>query len=180
MKPPLSWPELQSILPEKVYNLRVTLPNFVYDDEVFEKSLPALSEIVTSYSDDFEGDVYGGQMRHSTQIREGQGVYISKKDGWLYEGYWKDRMRNGKGRYIWANGDVYEGSYKDGLRHGKGTNIWSDGHTYIGNWVDSRREGKGLMVYPDGSKYEGTWKNDQPAGQGKDGHQHLMIDGKKL
>ena len=31
------------------------------------------------------------------------------KDGSIYEGEWRDDMRHGKGRHIFANGDVYEG-----------------------------------------------------------------------
>ena len=32
-------------------------------------------------------------------------------DGSIYNGQWKDDKKNGKGHFIWANGDIYKGDY---------------------------------------------------------------------
>ncbi len=39
--------------------------------------------------------------------KEGRGVLI--KDGSIYEGFWKDNLENGVGRFINQQGDVYQG-----------------------------------------------------------------------
>jgi hypothetical protein len=38
----------------------------------------------------------------------------------LYQGYWLNNKANGRGRLIYANGDVYEGEWKDDKKHGNG------------------------------------------------------------
>ena len=63
---PFSWSDLQALLPPPAFTTRLSLPPFVYDDSFFEKSLPTLDSQTTSYSDQFEGDVYFGQVRRGT------------------------------------------------------------------------------------------------------------------
>jgi hypothetical protein len=50
---------------------------------------------------------YLGQWRRGTEIKEGRGILV--KDGSIYEGYWKNDMENGVGRFINQSGDVYQG-----------------------------------------------------------------------
>jgi hypothetical protein len=38
----------------------------------------------------------------------------------IYEGYWKDDLKHGKGRWINKDGRVYEGMFKNDLKHGIG------------------------------------------------------------
>ena len=61
---------------------------------------------------------------------------------------------------------MYEGGYKDGMREGKGIFRWTDGEYYVGDWVCDQREGYGILYYQNGDKYEGTWKDDKKAGNG--------------
>lgn len=49
---------------------------------------------------------YLGQWNRSNK-REGRGVLI--KDGSIYEGFWKNNLENGVGRFINQQGDVYQG-----------------------------------------------------------------------
>lgn len=51
-----------------------------------------------------------------------------------YIGEMKDNKRNGKGTYIYGNGDRYEGNWLNDLRHGKGTFYYKTGELYIGEW----------------------------------------------
>ena len=53
---------------------------------------------------------------------------------YLYEGYWKNGMKNGYGRYIDNDGDTYEGEWLDDLRHGNGTETSTDGTSYKGEF----------------------------------------------
>jgi radial spoke head protein 1 len=36
------------------------------------------------------------------------------------------KLRSGKGKYTYSNGDVYSGEFKDNLKHGIGRIIYSD------------------------------------------------------
>ena len=37
-----------------------------------------------------------------------------------YEGQWKDDMRDGKGTFVYVNGDKYVGDWKADVQDGKG------------------------------------------------------------
>jgi hypothetical protein len=47
----------------------------------------------------------------------GKGVMIYKS-GRVYEGDWKDDLRDGHGYERYANGNVYKGSFETGKAHG--------------------------------------------------------------
>ena len=96
-----------------------------------------------------------------TEKRHGSGIaYLT--DGFkLYEGEWKENLRDGRGTYFWPDGDRYEGEWKEGLCHGKGTLYRPDGSlTYDGEWAGGYREGYGTAYRPKGDVlFEGQWKN---------------------
>ena len=52
----------------------------------------------------------------------------------LYEGYWVNGERCGKGRMIFCNGDVYQGEWANSMSHGTGIFISDDGQ-YKGEWI---------------------------------------------
>ena len=65
---------------------------------------------------------------------EGLG-YIKYKDGSMYAGLVKDKMRNGKGRMTYANGDIYQGEWVNGKAHGVGVFVDKEDQTiYEGDW----------------------------------------------
>lgn len=65
---------------------------------------------------------------------EGLG-YIKYKDGSMYAGLVKDKMRNGKGRMTYANGDIYQGDWVNGKAHGVGVFVDKEDQTiYEGAW----------------------------------------------
>ena len=72
----------------------------------------------------------------------GYGVEMYEHGG-VYEGYFIDGIRHGKGKLSHAYGDVFEGDWKDGYRHGKGIYTHADGNVYDENWKDGVRHGKG-------------------------------------
>ena len=80
-------------------------------------------------------------------------------NGDVYTGYFKDDMRHGSGRFVWAGGDVYEGTFTDNLRDGHGTYTWADsGAVYSGDFKAGERTGIGVIDYGDGSRYEGGFE----------------------
>ena len=43
-----------------------------------------------------------------------------KKNWHIYEGEWKDNIRNGQGILKWNDGDIFEGEFKDYKADGHG------------------------------------------------------------
>ena len=43
----------------------------------------------------------------------------------IYEGFYRDGVFNGVGRYIWADGTYYQGEWKDGDKKGKGKDVFT-------------------------------------------------------
>lgn len=96
-------------------------------------------------------------------------------DGDLFEGYFINGKKNGRGKYIWANGDIFDGNWVDGKRHGHGTYTWADGDTYEGDWKDGKRCGRGKLIQygksPSGEtymkySYDGDWLDSKEHGHG--------------
>ena len=87
-------------------------------------------------------------------------------DGDLFEGYFLNGKKNGRGKYIWANGNVYDGNWVDGKCTGKGRISWSSGASFDGEWKDNQMS-EGKYSFADGSVYEGSFKNGKYDGYGK-------------
>ena len=96
----------------------------------------------------------------------GKGKYVWAS-GDVYEGDWVNSERTGKGKITLADGGVYEGDYVNGERTGKGKYVWADGDVYEGDWVNGERTGQGKHVRADGDVYEGDFVNGERTGQGK-------------
>lgn len=54
----------------------------------------------------------------------------------VYVGDMKDGEPHGRGKMIYASGNVYEGEYKDGKRHGRGKKIYHSGNVYECEYKD--------------------------------------------
>ena len=59
------------------------------------------------------------ELGASNPTRHGYGVQLYD-NGSLYEGYWVENQKSGKGRVIYNNLDTYEGMWKDNKYDGKG------------------------------------------------------------
>jgi len=88
----------------------------------------------------------------------------------VYEGYFKNGKKEGKGKTIAWDCGTYEGDYVNGLPNGKGKYTYSDGSVYDGNWVDGNKTGKGIQVWgkgkAEGDRYEGDWVSGNATGKG--------------
>ena len=86
----------------------------------------------------------------------GQSGNFGEKTGWIY-----GSDGNGKGKYVWENGDSYVGNYKDGKRNDNGTFTWASGNKYVGEWKDGKLHGQGAMYNSYGTlTKKGKWIND--------------------
>lgn len=107
--------------------------------------------------------IYIGQWLN--KMRNGRGQQVSA-DGSIYEGYWKDNKRWGKGRLIDKSGDVYRGNWKEDLCHGYGELTKANGAVYRGFFKNDKRSGDGVEIWPTGERYEGKYENGQKHGKG--------------
>jgi hypothetical protein len=98
----------------------------------------------------------------STQlVRDGYGVY--EKDGFRYEGQFRNYNYHGQGIATWDDGERYDGEWKDSKRNGQGTNTWPNGMIYEGQWKNNLMEGRGVATNPNGDKryvQEGYFKDN--------------------
>ncbi len=101
-------------------------------------------------------------------VRDGYGVY--EKDGFRYDGQFRNYKYHGQGIATWPNGSRYEGEWKDGKRNGQGTETWPNGQIYEGQFKNDMMEGQGKLTNPFGDKkwiYEGIFKNNRLVKGGK-------------
>jgi len=101
----------------------------------------------------------------SEGYREGRGIFIWS-DGDTYDGEWKDDKLHGKGIYKWKNGTTYDGEWEDDKRNGTGILRESNGNTYDGELLDGKKHGTGLYTWGNGDTYQGLWKDDKRHGTG--------------
>jgi hypothetical protein len=111
------------------------------------------------------GDIYVGEFRKNTSIREGRGLLLSAED-YLYEGFWLDDHKFGFGRILLANGNAYQGEWLDDASSGLGIYATADGLMYKGEWVNNKCCGDGFERYKDGSKFKGKFIDGEKSGKG--------------
>ena len=95
----------------------------------------------------------------------GKKKFIENKTA-LKTGCIKGNCVNGKGTFIWPNGDKYNGNWKNQKPHGLGTFKWVNGTKYIGDWEFGIQNGQGTVTWANGDKYIGGRKNGEADGQG--------------
>lgn len=77
-----------------------------------------------------------------------------------YEGYWRQGRRYGKGTLTRNDGSLFSGEWRDDVKCGYGVQHYTNGTRYEGEWAKNRRHGKGVFFYGTGITISGTWKND--------------------
>ena len=108
--------------------------------------------------------VYEGEY-NAAGLREGRGTF-RYASGNVYEGDWMAGQREGRGTYRYANGDVYEGEWKAGEQEGHGTFRSADGDVYEGEWQNGKEEGRGTIKYAEGIVEVGFYKQGVDVGEG--------------
>jgi len=95
----------------------------------------------------------------------GKGRYLYN-DGQVYDGSWLNGKKHGQGHFTYKDQSSYKGSWQNGLRQGQGTYTWPNGQTYKGQFVADKMNGQGIVQYANGSRYEGEIVEGVPHGQG--------------
>ena len=112
-----------------------------------------------------DGASYNGEYKETKeklQILHGQGEFISS--AFRYKGEFRDNKKQGKGTYIWANGNRYEGDFVDDEPSGRGKFVFVTGDQYEGEYSKGAFNGKGIFVAKNGDKTAGTFVNGQANG----------------
>ncbi|KAL4493592.1 hypothetical protein ABPG72_004085 [Tetrahymena utriculariae] len=97
-------------------------------------------------------------------VRHGFGIQLfgTTSDEFLckYEGYWdKDRM-HGICRCWFPDKSTYEGHMKYNVKEGAGKFKWANGDEYDGIWRNNRFEGAGTFRHNSGNVLSGIFKNN--------------------
>lgn len=94
---------------------------------------------------------------------QGRGVLVlfsrTGTPGVRYEGDLRGGKLEGRGVYLWPNGNRYEGELRNGNFHGQGTMNWANGDRYVGQWANDVAHGLETKTVPDGRTYSGQWNN---------------------
>ena len=157
-------------------------------DQAGREIAPGVREV--TYPD---GAVYRGSLRGGTL--HGRGEYVAKN--FKYDGEFKDGLKEGRGVYVWdngnryegpfvkdapdgegkytfANGDSYNGEVKQGALTGRGVYVTKSGDTLEGSFVNGSQQGTGTQRFASGDRYEGQIVNSRAQGKGRyvgsDGH----------
>jgi len=128
---------------------------------------PAFPKMLTGLLEFPDGARYVGEYKEDkekNQTLHGKGEYISR--AFRYSGEFRDGKKQGKGVYVWANGDKFEGDFASDQVSGKGRWEFASGDIYIGEVVNAIMVGKGVLVAKNGDKYEGLFADGRPHGQG--------------
>mgnify|MGYP002624932252 CR=1 FL=1 len=123
-----------------------------------------LNGIVYFYNYNNEASTFFGEYKDN--IPEGYGIYSRK--GFSLEGMnWNKNCLNDIGVAIWGEGEIYEGEFKDSLKEGLGLYRWADGTTYMGEFKKGKITGIGRMQFANGNYYEGEFIDGYISGWGK-------------
>ena len=98
-----------------------------------------------------------------------KGVLLDKKTNKIiYEGDLINGICDGKGKYIFENGDYFIGNFSNGLREGQGNQYYENKKLqYEGSWKSDMRNGHGFYYYENGDYFIGFWKDNKKVGKGE-------------
>lgn len=107
-------------------------------------------------------------------------------------GGYKDGVKHGHGKHVYASGDVYDGMYENNLKHGRGklTIVSGQAGSYEGSFERGYKHGTGIVTFSDtGEQFEVTFEHDVKVKQqqisaqemgvgfeGREGEQDMDLD----
>ena len=74
------------------------------------------------------------------------------------EGCQSGNCQNGRGIYLYADGNKYEGDFQNGFANGTGKISYYNGDVYEGEIEKGSLHGKGMMISANGNKVQGIWE----------------------
>ena len=80
------------------------------------------------------------------------------QNGWISANGARGRIADGN-KITYSNGDVYEGTFKNDMRNGQGTYTFANGERYVGSFRDNQLSGERTYAWPSGKTYTGRFEN---------------------
>ncbi len=107
---------------------------------------------------------YEGEFNEG--LKQGRGVYVWD-NGDRYEGLFAGDRPDGDGKYQFANGDRYEGQVSQGAINGRGVYVSRNGDTFEGPFASGKLNGVGVYRFASGDRYEGEMSDGRIHGKGR-------------
>lgn len=123
------------------------------------------------------GDCISGSGTLEIQTPYGKGSYVGEFLDGKFHGYGRLELP-----ISFTARNIYQGNWKNGLRDGRGTHWNGKGNLYIGQWSNDKRHGQGTYAFnlprwqenqytefwlrENTENYSGEWANDFYHGQG--------------
>jgi hypothetical protein len=115
----------------------------------------------------FDGDYYIGQLSTKTKKFHGRGAYYFSSDKRYYIGYWENGLKHKSGKFCHDDfSPIYEGEFFNGMKQGKGIFYFANGDVFDGNFADDKRHGFGVYTWKNGDRWEGPCANGAMHGKG--------------
>jgi len=109
-------------------------------------------------------DSMDGLTQLTTKTEEKEGVKrmtMISAEGGRYTGDTSiDGKRQGRGEYIWPNGDRYTGDFAEGVKDGNGILYFANGDKRVGVWKNDTLHGPATYYYSMGRIDEEVWEED--------------------
>ena len=101
----------------------------------------------------YEGEVNAEGLPH------GAGILVSK-DGWRYEGGFRNDVLHGYGVLTKPDGERHEGEFRDGAEHGHGVRTFPEGTRIEGKFWNGYKHGLFTVTGPDGTSRAVEYRDD--------------------
>lgn len=110
-----------------------------------------------------DGNIFVGEGEFTEEVFVFVKGIMTFRNGNIFEGEGEIDFINGimKGKMKYKKGGLYEGNFKNFLRNGEGKMIYKNGDIYDGEWIDDIENGNGKMKKQDGSILEGTFDDGE-------------------
>ena len=107
-----------------------------------------------------DGSFYRGSI--GSKGFEGFGILLSSDGRERYEGEFRHGEKDGRGVYVYGNGDMLDGTFEDDAPDGPGVFRFANGGVVNGTWVHGRFwSGSGTLVTETGTRLSASWEKGE-------------------
>lgn len=98
--------------------------------------------------------------------KHGRGIEFDEHEVKVYQGTFREGVREGRGELFENKVRVYRGEFAGGLKHGFGVGWPGDNARYFGRYDRDAMNGVGVYCHPTGSRVEGMFIGNRLDGPG--------------
>jgi len=146
----------------KSHRTSYTTSDSIYIGNLVNKKRNGQGKLILADQSYYEGNFKDGEF-------DGNGFYRTKN--YIYKGQFIAGKKSGKGKMeSFSTKSIYEGEFKDDMKEGYGIEKYNDGSIYKGYYRQNLKQGMGILSLKKeklNSIYEGEFKKDKIWGKGK-------------